>query len=134
MESDKPCPFCSLSPESILDESPHALALLDGYPVARGHTLVVPRRHVASVFDLSPEEWADLWVLVRRVRLRVQALLDADGMNLGVNDGAAAGQTVGHAHVHLIPRHIGDVPDPRGGVRRVIPERADYWSARAPDE
>ena len=128
------CPFCEIAPQSIVDDSPHTLALRDGYPVAPGHVLVVPRRHVTSIFDLQLEEWEDLWALVRRVRSGLEELREADGVNVGVNDGAAAGQTVDHAHVHLIPRNAGDVPDPRGGVRRVIPRRADYWTPRSPDE
>ena len=134
MTSSTPCPFCDLPSDSIVDESAHAVALLDRYPVAPGHTLVVPRRHVGSIFELEPEEWDDLWRLVRRVRSGLQELREAEGVNVGVNVGAAAGQTVPHAHVHLIPRHTGDVPDARGGVRRLIPQKADYWSPRSSDE
>ncbi|MHB1191938.1 MAG: HIT family protein [Longimicrobiales bacterium] len=112
-------------------ESAHSLALRDGYPVAPGHILVIPRRHVASVFDLRPEEWDDLWALVRRIPGEMSELRAADALNVGINDGPAAGQTVAHAHVHLIPRNLGDVPDPRGGVRWVLPAKADYWSARS---
>ena len=97
--------------------------------MAAGHTLVVPRRHVASVFDLAPEEYAALWALVAAVRARLAASTGADGFTIGVNDGVAAGQTVGHAHVHVIPRRAGDVGDPRGGVRWVLPERAGYWNS-----
>ncbi|HSW29088.1 MAG TPA: HIT family protein [Longimicrobiales bacterium] len=125
-----PCPFCSPAPGALIAESDLSRALRDGYPVAPGHTLVVPKRHVARTFDLTDEEWADLWALARRVREMVPELLAADALNIGVNDGAAAGQTVPHVHVHLIPRRHGDTPDPRGGVRRVIPHRADYWSRR----
>lgn len=109
-------------------ESAHSLALRDGYPVAPGHILVIPRRHVAGVFDLRPEEWDDLWALVRRIPGEVPELGAADALNVGINDGPAAGQTVAHAHVHLIPRTLGDVPDPRGGVRWVLPASADYWT------
>ncbi len=111
-------------------ESAHSVALRDGYPVAPGHILVIPRRHVASVFDLRPEEWDDLWALVRRIRGEVPELRAADALNVGINDGPAAGQTVAHAHVHVIPRRHGDVPDPRGGVRWVLPASADYWTPR----
>lgn len=133
MASSASCPFCDLPSGSIVDESAHAVALLDRFPVARGHALVVPRRHVASIFELPPEEWDDLWRLVRRVRSGIEELRAADGVNVGVNVGAAAGQTVDHAHVHLIPRNTGDVPDARGGVRRLIPQKADYWSPRPSD-
>lgn len=128
MAADPHCPFCFLPPNKALPASRHAVALLDRFPVAEGHTLVVPRRHVTSVFDLAPEEWTDLWGLVARVRAEVPELRDADAVNVGINDGAAAGQTVGHAHVHLIPRRRGDVPDPRGGIRWILAGRADYWS------
>ena len=124
-----PCPFCRVPAEAIARASDHAIAIPDGYSVAPGHTLVIPRRHVASVFDLTVEEWSDVWRLVSQVRREVSELRNADGVNVGVNDGAAAGQTVAHAHIHVIPRRYGDVPDPRGGVRWVIPASADYWSA-----
>jgi diadenosine tetraphosphate (Ap4A) HIT family hydrolase len=88
---------------------------------------VVPVRHVVSIFDLQPDELADVWRLVGEVRAALAASHTPDGFTIGVNDGEAAGQTVGHAHVHVIPRRRGDVPDPRGGVRWVIPDRAPYW-------
>jgi diadenosine tetraphosphate (Ap4A) HIT family hydrolase len=122
------CPFCQrLASGDGTEANSHAVAFSDAFPVAAGHTLVVPRRHVASVFDLAAEEYAALWALVAAVRARLAAASGADGFTIGVNDGAAAGQTVAHAHVHVIPRRAGDVPDPRGGVRWVLPERAAYW-------
>jgi len=111
----------------VTEANAHAVAFADGFPVAAGHTLVAPRRHVASVFDLATEEYAAVWALVAAVRARLAAATGADGFTIGVNDGVAAGQTVGHAHVHVIPRRAGDVGDPRGGVRWVLPERAAYW-------
>jgi len=123
------CPFCSrLTSGEVAAESDHAVAFPDGYPLTRGHTLVVPRRHVASIYELSEDEQADVWQLVARVREHVARELDPAGFNIGLNDGGAAGQTVEHAHVHVIPRYEGDVPDPRGGVRWVIPDRAPYWN------
>lgn len=92
--------------------------------------LVIPKRHVASLADVTTDEARALWALLAEVRARVDAKLRPDGYNVGVNDGRAAGQTVMHLHVHLIPRFDGDRPDPRGGVRWVIPEKADYWSER----
>ena len=122
------CPFCQrLASGDVTESNAHAVAFADAYTVAAGHTLVVPRRHVASVFDLAAEEYAALWARVAQVRARLAAGTGADGFTIGVNDGVAAGQTVGHAHVHVIPRRAGDVGDPRGGVRRVLPERAGYW-------
>ncbi len=121
------CPFCGLPASRVLHASAHGRALRDAWPVSDGHTLVVPHRHVASLFDLAPEERADLWALVGEVREALAASHGPDGFNLGVNDGEAAGQTVAHAHIHVIPRYAGDVADPRGGIRWVIPERARYW-------
>lgn len=103
------------------------MAIRDGYPIAEGHTLVVPKRHVASLFDLDEEERAAVWSMVEAVRGELLERLQPDGFNVGLNDGAAAGQTVMHAHVHVIPRVEGDVADPRGGVRWVLPGRAQYW-------
>jgi diadenosine tetraphosphate (Ap4A) HIT family hydrolase len=122
------CPFCTLKKSRILAESEFAAALIDAFPVTEGHTLVVPKRHVASVFDLSDEEQAAVWKLVAQVRATLTAQLKPDGFNVGVNDGAAAGQTVMHAHVHVIPRRKGDVADPRGGVRWIMPSKAQYWA------
>jgi diadenosine tetraphosphate (Ap4A) HIT family hydrolase len=125
------CPFCELPIGSIIDQNPHALAFRDRYPVAQGHTLVIPRRHVRSPFDLDAEELAALWSLAALVRQSLADELSPDGFTIGVNDGAAAGQTVMHAHVHVIPRWNGDVADPRGGIRWVIPARAPYWDEPA---
>jgi diadenosine tetraphosphate (Ap4A) HIT family hydrolase len=122
------CPFCPVSPDRIILANEHAVAFRDGYPVAEGHTLVVPRQHVASVFDLGPADQAALWQLVGQAREQLKDELHPDAFTIGINDGVAAGQTVPHAHVHVIPRWTSDVPDPRGGVRWVIPGKADYWS------
>ena len=123
------CPFCSrLTSGEVTAESDHAVAFPDGYPLTRGHTLVVPRRHVASIYEMSEDEQRDVWQLVARVREQLARELDPAGFNIGLNDGAAAGQTVEHAHIHVIPRYEGDVPDPRGGVRWVIPDKAPYWN------
>lgn len=104
----------------------YAFAVWDEYPVARGHALVVPKRDVASIFSLGHDEYADLWALVREVAdiVRIQVL--CDGMNIGVNVGETAGQSVRQAHVHIIPRFAGDHPSPRGGVRAVLPGKGDY--------
>lgn len=126
---DQPdCPFCRLETNRILLESEFAVAFSDGFPVAKGHTLVIPKRHVASLFELSGDEQAAVWALVAQVRAVLLAELRPDGFNVGLNDGPAAGQTVMHAHVHVIPRRHGDVADPRGGVRWVVPGKAAYWA------
>jgi diadenosine tetraphosphate (Ap4A) HIT family hydrolase len=99
----------------------------DRYPVSEGHVLVVPFRHVPDFFDLNREEQSALLGLLTRARVSLPFNRPPDGFNVGINVGTAAGQTVMHAHVHLIPRYAGDVPDPRGGVRFVIPQKAKYW-------
>jgi len=128
-----PCPFCErITAGRIDDREGAAVAFPDGFPISPGHTLVVPVRHVADVFDLEPGELRDLLALVGRTRARLVAERAPDGFNVGVNVGAAAGQTVPHAHLHLIPRYRGDLPDPRGGVRWVLPAKAAYWDAEEP--
>ena len=120
-------PLLPLEKSRILLENDSAAAIADRFPITEGHTLVVPKRHVGSLFDLSEGEQAAIWMLVALVRDKLKTELAANGFNVGVNDGTAAGQTVMHAHVHVIPRRNGDVIDPRGGVRWVIPDRASYW-------
>ena len=121
------CPFCQLEKSGIYMATDSAAAFPDAFPVAEGHTLVVPKRHVASLFDLSEAELAALWFLVAQVRAKLMDELKPDGFNIGVNDGQAAGQTVMHAHVHIIPRRQGDTADPRGGIRWIMPKKAQYW-------
>lgn len=125
----KSCPFCALEPSRIIIESKSAIAFRDAFPLTEGHTLVVPRQHVDNIYALSAEEQADLWAFVAEVRHLLAKELNVNAFNVGVNDGAAAGQTIEHAHVHLIPRRTGDVDDPRGGIRHIIPGKARYWSA-----
>ena len=121
------CPFCDIPGESVVAESRHALAVRDGYPVSRGHTLVIPKAHAEKLFAQSAEIQSDIWRLVAKVRNELQSRYNPDGFNVGLNVGRAAGQTVKHTHVHVIPRFDGDVADPRGGIRWVLPERAAYW-------
>jgi diadenosine tetraphosphate (Ap4A) HIT family hydrolase len=124
----KNCPFCNAPPSSRWLESECAVALWDGYPISEGHTLVVPRLHVASLFDLPPTEIASVWAFVSRVRGELAKRFLVESFTIGLNDGQSAGQTVMHAHVHVVPRREGDVPDPRGGIRWVIQGKADYWT------
>jgi len=121
-----PCPFCHAAPDRIVASCNLAFALRDGYPVNPGHTLVVPMRHIASWFDATAAEREALFRLVDEVRAALDADLHPDGFNIGINVGEAAGQTVAHMHVHVIPRFAGDVDDPTGGVRFVIPARGNY--------
>ena len=121
------CPFCDIHEERIVAKARHALAVEDRYPVSRGHTLVVPKVHTETLFAQSTDIQADIWSLVARVRTKLQSRFNPDGFNVGLNDGQAAGQTVEHAHIHIIPRFDDDVADPRGGIRWVLPKRAAYW-------
>jgi diadenosine tetraphosphate (Ap4A) HIT family hydrolase len=121
------CPFCSPADRRIWLENEHAVAFADAFPVTDGHMLVVPRQHVSSIYELSAAQQAALWDQVALVRERLLVGLKPDGFNIGVNDGLAAGQTIDHAHIHVIPRRTGDVPDPRGGVRWIVAEHARYW-------
>ena len=123
-----PCPFCARAAAGELVAGNRlACAFPDAFPVNPGHTLIVPRRHVAGYFDLAPEEQAALWELLPIVKAALEREHTPAGWNVGFNAGPAAGQTVFHAHVHVIPRYPGDVDDPRGGIRWVIRARAPYW-------
>jgi len=102
------------------------IALWDGYPVSPGHALIVPRRHMPSLFDTTETEQSALLAMVNSTKAIIHERHRPDGYNIGVNVGAAAGQTVFHLHIHVIPRFVGDVDEPRGGVRHVIPAKANY--------
>ncbi len=125
MNENKPCPFCNVEREKI-SETEMSFAIYDGFPVNEGHALIIPKRHTANYFDLSLEEQKDCIELLNRVKVVVQEKYNPAGFNVGININEAAGQTVPHVHIHLIPRYKGDVEEPRGGVRGVIPERKSY--------
>jgi diadenosine tetraphosphate (Ap4A) HIT family hydrolase len=124
----KLCPFCNLPPHRIVENSEYGVVIRDGFPISPGHTLIIPKRHVGSFFELFPDERDDIMKLMDRAKKELDHRHSPQGYNIGINDGAAAGQTVPHLHIHLIPRYQGDRGDPRGGVRWIIPEKADYWS------
>jgi diadenosine tetraphosphate (Ap4A) HIT family hydrolase len=126
------CPFCATPPDRILEATPHAFVVLDAYPVSPGHTLVISRRHVMDIFDLTECEIGDMLRLIRSARERLNHTRQPSGYNIGVNVGRSAGQTIMHVHVHVIPRYPGDTVDPMGGVRGVIPGKAHY--PRSSDE
>lgn len=121
------CPFCPETTDRYEQQIGTVAALLDAFPVSAGHYLVVPLRHISDYFEMTEQERIDTIRMLGQLRDR---LLTTDptivGFNVGINCGAAAGQTVPHAHIHLIPRRHGDTPQPRGGVRGVIPERMGY--------
>src|SRR4051794_9488262 len=118
--------FLSIDKTEWIASNDLAFAVRDAFPVNPGHTLVIPRRVVAEWWDASPAEQRAINDLVDRVKRRLDAEFAPDGYNVGFNSGIAAGQTVPHLHVHVIPRFDGDMADPRGGVRHVIPERGNY--------
>jgi ATP adenylyltransferase len=121
----EPCLFCKPQRE-ILAENERAIAVPDTYPVSPGHALILPRRHAVTIWDLDPDEYAACFALARELRPILQARYNPDGFNVGANCGAAAGQSVWHAHIHVIPRYKGDTPNPKGGVRHVIPLKGNY--------
>ena len=113
--------FCELcTPQSVLSENALAYVRLDNNSLSRGHVLVVPKRHVADFFEMTPEEQVAVLELLRGAHERACLEHSPDGFNIGVNIGRAAGQSRMHVHVHLIPRYLGDVPDPAGGIRCVL--------------
>lgn len=121
------CPFCDIPKERIVAEDGPCLAIRDRYPVSHGHLLLVTCRHVASFRDMTDEEWTTVLKMARNLAAHMQKEDPAiQGFNLGINDGRAAGQTIFHVHIHLIPRRSGDVRRPEGGVRGVIPGKSQY--------
>ncbi len=120
------CPFCPPNPSRVFLETDLIVGVWDGFPVSDGHALLVPRRHVPTWFEASGEERQALTAAIADARAAIQEKYQPDGYNIGFNAGEAAGQTVPHLHIHVIPRYAGDVPDPTGGVRHVIPELANY--------
>jgi len=126
MSGEKNCPFCNNDDKKLL-ETKNAIVISDKFPVTKNHSLIIPKRHVESYFDLTPEEYADCMVLIKASQ---KTLCELDktilGFNIGVNDGVVAGQTVSHCHIHLIPRRKRDVKNPQGGIRHVIPKKGFY--------
>jgi diadenosine tetraphosphate (Ap4A) HIT family hydrolase len=120
----KNCPFCQ--PEDVLFENGLAYAKPDKFPVNPGHLLIIPRRHVADFFLTTEAEKSALWSLLDQAKHHLDGKHAPAGYNIGINVGATAGQTIMHVHLHLIPRYPGDLENPRGGVRGVIPSRQSY--------
>ena len=128
MNNLKACIFCEIATtDRVIDQTDHTFVIRDAFPVTEGHTLFIPKRHVADYFDLNPNETSDIQELLRKHKAMIEVNDESvDGFNIGINVGATAGQTVFHVHVHLIPRRIGDVENPKGGVRGVIPAKQKY--------
>lgn len=120
-------PFFPLDAARIIYHDGGIIGFYDAYPVSPGHALVIAEELTVSIFDLPEERQAALWRAVDEVREMLRLRHGPDGFTIGVNDGPAAGQTISHGHIHVIPRYKGDVPDPRGGIRWVIPDKAVYW-------
>ena len=124
------CIFCGL--EKAIDKSRIIyqdsvwMAILDGYPVTKGHTLLIPKRHCETYFDLNEEELERLRTLIKMIKAHLDEEFKPNGYNIGVNCGVVAGQTVMHCHIHIIPRYEGDCDNPRGGVRGCVPSRMSY--------
>ncbi len=121
------CLFCEIPKERIIASNSLAYAIRDNFPVTPLHTLVIPRRHVLDYFSLSQQELIACDDLLRQIKKEIEALdSNVDGFNIGMNSGASAGQTIFHCHIHLIPRRSGDVEDPKGGIRHLMPGKGYY--------
>jgi diadenosine tetraphosphate (Ap4A) HIT family hydrolase len=118
--------FSEFGPEEIIVESATAFSFFDNFPVSNGHALVVPKRVVSDYFELTLKEQTAIWIMVNKVKQIIQNRYRPAGFNVGINIGKTGGQTIPHVHVHIIPRYENDVPDPRGGIRHVIPEKGNY--------
>ena len=120
------CPFCEVSDSEIVLDNELCFARWDKFPVSDGHALIIPFRHFSNYFDAPQHEKNAIWSLVEDVKHEIRQEHSPDGYNIGVNIGRAAGQTIPHLHVHIIPRYEGDMDDPKGGIRGVIPKKQKY--------
>lgn len=121
------CIFCNYnSSDEVVIQNELAYAMYDHFPVNKGHMLIIPKRHFASYFDASTEELLAIQDLIHRAKDKIDVELKPDGYNIGINIGEAAGQTIFHLHIHLIPRFLGDVENPRGGIRRLKKAIVEY--------
>lgn len=126
MIDHKPCPFCTLPKERIIESNDHGLVIRDGFPISEGHTLIIPKRHIGSFFETTQVEKLALLDLLNKAQITLKNEFNPPSFNIGINDGKEAGQTVPHLHIHLIPRYEGDTADPRGGVRNILPDKSGY--------
>jgi diadenosine tetraphosphate (Ap4A) HIT family hydrolase len=124
----KTCIFCQLrNEERVIGECERTITFIDNYPVSSGHTLIIPKRHFPTYFEATDEELLALGKAVQNAKDILDKEFNADGYNIGINNGLTAGQSVMHLHIHLIPRYKDDVKDPKGGVRWVLKNKANYW-------
>ena len=127
MKTNITCPFCKIdSQRELIAESNLVYSIYDLFPVSQGHALIIPKRHIADYFELTSEEQTECWGMVNKVKAILNTRFNPDGFNVGINVNEAAGQTVSHVHIHIIPRFQGDVKNPEGGVRGVIPNKQKY--------
>jgi len=124
------CIFCNLRDERIIYECNYTIAFIDTYPASPGHTLVVPKRHMPTYFDASEDEILAIGKAVQICKEFLDNEFNPDAYNIGINNGEAAGQSIKHLHVHIIPRYKGDVEDPKGGVRWILKNKANYWDEK----
>ena len=125
-DPNNPCLFCYPKPEEIIAETKHAVLITDSFPVSKGHCLIIPRRHIETYFectDIENREFRELTLIAKK---HLDEKYSPDGYNIGCNNGLSAGQSVFHLHIHIIPRYKGDVENPKGGVRWVVPEKSQY--------
>lgn len=123
------CFFCDIQSDSgdrKIIETDLFFSRFDNFPITPGHSEIIPKKHIDSIFSLSNEELLEMHDLILKTKLIIDEKFHPDGYNIGINEGEASGQTIKHLHVHLIPRYIGDVENPRGGVRNIIPDKGDY--------
>jgi len=127
-KNEQNCPFCNPdSDRELIVETATMYAIYAKFPVNEGHTLIIPKRHIANYFELSIKEQYAYLLVLNKVKEIVTKRFQPDGFNIGINIGEHAGQTISHVHIHLIPRYKNDVKDPRGGVRGVIPDKQKYF-------
>ena len=126
-DPNNPCIFCSVKKHEIIYENEYAFVSYDSYPVSKFHSLIIPKRHIKNFFDLNEKELNAYNELIKKTKLKIENDDNlVQGFNLGTNAGSVAGQTIMHCHIHLIPRRKGDVKNPQGGVRGVIPLKQHY--------
>ena len=126
-DPNNPCLFCNINSKDLVFDNEFAFASFDSYPVSKYHSLIVPKRHILDYFELTNDELLACNDLIKKIKKKIQKKdKTVDGFNIGTNSGVAAGQSIMHCHIHLIPRRKGDVDNPQGGVRGVIPSKQHY--------
>ena len=126
-DPNNPCLFCNINSKDLVFDNEFAFASFDSYPISKYHSLIVPKRHILDYFELTNDELLACNDLIKKIKKKIQNEdKTVDGFNIGTNSGALAGQSIMHCHIHLIPRRKGDVDNPQGGVRGVIPSKQHY--------